>query len=298
MAYIITETDAYDQEAMRAASPVKVAGYRVKEVYYGDRVDIEIYPYWGKHPGRSCRRVGTSRKGQKNQNAKDSRKMFVRLLMHNFGRGDLHVACTYSGEPPDEKEALKDAQCFIRRWQAARKRAGLKDGKYMRVIEGAHEGSKRTHVHFVLEDGVDRDTVERLWDKGYCNADRIRAIDGSIKGLAEYLAKDPKGRKRWGASRGLKRPEVKIYDRKLTRKRVRQMAECEADFADTLKKLYPGYRAAEINPPKYSEYVTGVYLSADMRRAEYSNPQTFAYLGAQKAPPFQALSTFKRQKFA
>ena len=98
------------------------------------------------------------------------------------------------------------------------------------------------------------------------NADRIRAIDGSIKGLATYLAKDPKGKKRWGASRGLKKPEVKIYDHKITRKKAREMAADAESFAAALAKLYPNYRATEINPPKYSDYVAGVYLCAEMRR--------------------------------
>ena len=98
------------------------------------------------------------------------------------------------------------------------------------------------------------------------NADRIRAIDGSIKGLATYLAKDPKGKKRWGASRGLKKPEVKIYDHKITRKKAREMAADAESFAEALAKLYPNYRATEIKPPKYSDYVAGVYLCAEMRR--------------------------------
>ena len=133
------------------------------------------------------------------------------------------------------------------------------------MIKGAAQG-KPVHLHLVLQSGIGRDEVEALWQKGYCNADRIRAIDGSIKGLATYLAKDPKGKKRWGASRGLKKPEVKIYDHKITRKKAREMAADAESFAAALAKLYPNYRATEINPPKYSDYVAGVYLCAEMRR--------------------------------
>lgn len=259
--YVITETDCYDQPEARHEK--RVAGYRVKEVYYGDRVDIEIYPYWQRKPRCKAKKLKESRRASKNQNAKDSRKMFVRLVENNFGAGDLHVTLTYEGKNPEETAARRDTQNMIRRWQAARRRKGMRNGKYMYVIEA---GEKRTHIHIILESGLSRDEVESMWKNGYCNADRVRAIDGSIRSLAEYLAKDPKGKKRWGASRGLKKPQVKIYDRKVTRKRAREMAADEEGFADALKKLYPEYRAITINPPKYSEYVAGVYLCAEMRR--------------------------------
>ncbi len=262
--YIITESDRYDQLQGSTLRDKRLSGYRVKEVYYGDRMEIEIYPYWARKPRCKCQKLKESRKAAKNQNAKDSRNMFSRLVMNNFGTGDLHVVCTYQ-EMPDEAQALRDAQNMIRRYQAARRRKGLGKGKYMYVIEGAAEG-KRVHLHLVLQSGISRDEVEALWQKGYCNADRIRAIDGSIKGLATYLAKDPKGKKRWGASRGLKKPEVKIYDHKITRKKAREMATDAESFAAALVKLYPNYRATEINPPKYSEFVAGVYLCAEMRR--------------------------------
>lgn len=167
----------------------------------------------------------------------------------------------------DERDEFKRAKRSLQAMMRHAEKAfnAVVEDVDMYVIEGAAEG-KRVHLHLVLQSGIGRDEVEALWQKGYCNADRIRAIDGSIKGLATYLAKDPKGKKRWGASRGLKKPEVKIYDHKITRKKAREMATDAESFAAALVKLYPNYRATEINPPKYSEFVAGVYLCAEMRR--------------------------------
>lgn len=267
MGYIVVETSEYAVEG-RGGSPARgVAGYRTKEVRYGDCLDVEIYPYWKKRPeGTRSKKLKESRAAQKNQNAKDAKKLFVRTLMHNFAEGDIHASCTFAGEKPDEQKALKEAQIFIRKWQAERKKAGLEKGKWMRVIEGAAEGSKRVHLHFVLERGLPRDVTEKLWQNGYCNADRIRAIDGSIRAIAEYLAKDPKGKKRWGASRGLKKPEITIHDRKVTARKAREMEVSYESCLEQIRRLYPDHEPVRIEDPKYSDYVAGAYFYIELKR--------------------------------
>lgn len=267
MGYIVVETSEYATKG-RGGSPARgVAGYRTKEVRYGDNLDVEIYPYWRRRPdGIRSRKLKESRAAQKNQNAKDAKKLFVRTLMHNFAEGDLHVSCTFAGEKPDEQKALKEAQIFIRKWQAERKKAGLEKGKWMRVIEGAAEGSKRVHLHFVLEKGLSRDVIEGLWKNGYCNADRIRVIDGSIRAIAEYLAKDPKGKKRWGASRGLKKPEITIHDRKVTARKAREMEVSYDSCLEQIRRLYPDHGPVRVEEPRYSDYVTGAYFYIELKR--------------------------------
>ena len=62
MSYIVVETSEYATEG-RGGSPARgVAGYRTKEVRYGDCLDVEIYPYWRRRPdGIRSRKLKESR---------------------------------------------------------------------------------------------------------------------------------------------------------------------------------------------------------------------------------------------
>ena len=106
--------------------------------------------------------------------------------------------------------------------------------KYIFLTEQGVQ-SKRIHHHVIINGGLTRDEVEMLWARpkrkgeekgrtlGDCNADRLRTDERGLERLASYLAKDPKGRRRWTPSQNLKKPEVSVSDTKTSRRKFIQL---------------------------------------------------------------------------
>ena len=119
-------------------------------------------------------------------------------------------------------------------------------------------------IFFVVED---RDEIEKLWKHG--SRTQTRRLDPDpdthIAGLVHYLAKDPKGKKRWSASRGLKKPEVSRSYSKFGKKTAERMARDHEFLKQQLLKKYPGYKFIDAEV-----YVNGVnggyYIYARMVR--------------------------------
>ena len=242
----------------------RATGQRIKVIRSGDMMEIEIYPYWDKRPkGIRAQKLNTTTTKAAKQNEKNARKNFFRLMHCNFGSRDFYLTVTYE-QAPTEAEARKDIRNLLRRIQTARCRAGLCPAKWMYVIEFSEDKQKRIHCHLIVEGGLDRDQLERLWTKGRANCRRLQPDEFGLTGLATYLMKDPKGRKRWGASKGLKRPKVTY--RKLTHRQAEKIVLNENIARDLFEKTFAGYRYLDMTPPKWSEYVTGVYAYARMRR--------------------------------
>lgn len=260
--WIITDKEFYNS---LSASKGHTAGYRVKEIKSGKRLELEIYPYWDTRPqsGVKAHKLKESRTAQKNQNEKDSKKRFIRLLNTNFDKNDLHITLTFEKMPPIE-EAVKHTKNYLAKINRRRKKAGLTPARYMYVTESACEKNVRTHVHLVIEGGLPRDEMESLWPHGYANADRLQLNDFGLEGLGRYLMKDPKGRRRWCSSKNLKQPEIKIYDHKIKRRTVQTIENNRDAAREVVKKLYPGYtlhdpeREVQV---RTNNFVTGAYVT-------------------------------------
>lgn len=65
---------------------------------------------------------------------------------------------------------------------------------------------------------MDRDKAEELWGKGTANANRMQANELGFEELANYLSKDPRGKKRWSQSKNIVIPLPKINDYKYSNK--------------------------------------------------------------------------------
>ena len=270
MLYTTEDATLFNMDSESDQPPVK--GYRQKLTRYGDMMDIEIGPVWDTRPaGVRSKRVASTRPAQRNQNCKNARKKFVYLLNGNFGKNDYHTTYTYE-KAPNEQTANRDVKNVIRRWQSARKRTGLKPGKYMFVIEFSEEENKRIHMHLILEGGLGRDEIESLWKKGRSNCRRLQPDEFGLTGLATYLSKDPRGKKRWGASRGLKRP--KITYKAIRKRRAEKIAADEYIAPTLLEKEYRDYKFLDMLPARWSEFVSGFYLYARMRKREERKHRT------------------------
>lgn len=268
--------DTREEQIDAALRNEKVSHYRVKTIISGPMVESEIYPVYrrrGDTPKRPKKKKSDA--AQKNLNAKNAKKKFCRLVNTNFTKGDILVTVTYDNEhrPADEDAAHKSLTKYIRRLQSYAKRRGWPQLKYLYVTEynesDSPKGRIRVHHHIICN-FPDRDVAENLWKEGgRTNTKRLQPdSDFNLQGLAMYLVKDPKGKKRWGGSLNLKKPKVYIADRKFRSvKQVEQMLNFEGAVY-RLGKLYPSFKLVEEPQVYVNDTYGGYYIYTRLRKKE------------------------------
>lgn len=216
--------------------------YKEKRIYSGKILEVEVYPITLQEKKKKRRdKEKESLPKQRNLNDKNARKHLIRLINTNFTDRDLAIHLTYSDEnlPESPDKAKKDVENYLRRIKHYRKKQGLEPLKYISVVEHKGKGEGRLHHHLIINE-MDRDIAEQLWKKGRANADRLKSDENGYEALGRYIAKDPKGKKRWNGSKNLKKPTVKVNHTKYKRKKVHDIAKSPED-RDVFEKLYPGY---------------------------------------------------------
>ena len=260
-----------EAEAERIAKKGKGAGYRTTTTEAGKMIEVDIYPTFNvRHDMPRTKRGRESRPAQKNLNDKRARRYLNQLASANFGKGDLWGTFTYrAGEEPESiDDAEKKFGNFIRRINRRRKRAGKENIKYIYVTEW-EDGEKgvRCHHHAILSGDVDRDEIEQLWYHGDRTETKRLAPDPDthIAGLVHYITKDPKGKKRWKTSKGLKKPTITRSYSKFGKTKVRKMA-CDYTLLESeLKKKYKNARFVDAKVYQ-NEVNGGFYIYARMVR--------------------------------
>lgn len=277
-----------------------VGGIRTRTFRAGDSLEIESFPLIRVDPVvREERRRRESSPAQKKLNLSNARKRMRRLAEANFTAGDivLHPTFNYgfidrafsnpadelkaweeSGFPMDEDDARRIIKNYIARIRRLIKRRGGNPGdfKYIYVIESTKEPRDedinalpaRYHYHMIISSlGIlTIDDLIALWEHGYTKAEPLDFRFNGIEGLCAYITKQRKFSRRWAHSKNLKEPDVKVSDRKISRRRAALMAaDVQANAREILEAIYPGYRLenAEV---KYSDFVAGAYIYARLRR--------------------------------
>lgn len=87
---------------------------------------------------------------------------------------------------------------------------------------------------------MDRDKAEELWGKGTANANRMQANELGFEELANYLSKDPRGKKRWSQSKNIVIPVPDINDYKYSNKKLYELSQNQGE-REVFEKLYPGF---------------------------------------------------------
>lgn len=237
--------------------------YREKKYACGEYLDVFIYPVFqsGKHSGGKRTKRKPSTDAQKKLNQRHREEKLVRLLHANFTPDDLEIHLTYrDGEQPvDDENAARMQRNFIRRVQRLRKKMGLPPMKYIAVTERGKKGG-RYHHHITVNGGIDRDTLEKLWEHGYANSKRLQFTETGLAGLGHYIVKSPVGKKAWTASKNLTDPVPRTRDGRISGRKARELAGKIQD--NTLfEMLYPGFllSAAEVF---HNDVNGGCYLVA------------------------------------
>jgi len=216
--------------------------YREKKYTCGEYMDVNIYPVFetGKLGGGKRAKKKPSTEAQKKLNQRHREEKLVRLLHANFTPEDLEIHLTYKGEQPgSDEEAARNLRNYIRRIQRLRKKMGLPPLKYIAVTERGKRGG-RYHHHITVNGGIDRDTLESMWEYGYANSRRLQFTEDGLAGLGHYIVKSPVGKKAWTASKNLVDPEPKTRDGRISGRKARELAENIQDNTQ-FEKLYPGY---------------------------------------------------------
>lgn len=257
--------------------------YRVKTIRSGELVEVEIYPVYTGGKRLPSEKKGETSDSMKKVNQKNAEKKFIRLVNANFGKDDLHITLTHEGELPTKERAEKDVKNFIARIRYRWKKMGLdpKDMKYIYVMEYRTEEEARKagrpkirlHHHLLLSKGLNREMIEDLWQLGGCNTTKLKpnVYGPGLLNIASYLAKDPRGGRRWGASLNLKKPKVTISDTKITRHRAGRMGRDDYERDRVIQKLYPDCHLLTAYTT-YNEINGGTYIYAELRRRDgYEN---------------------------
>lgn len=269
--------DGLKESAFEALRHKDVFRYRAKTIKSGHVLECEIYPLWNCRSEAQKARAATTREAQKNLNAKNARKNLTRKVNANFTEDDLCITLTYKGTVPDEEQARRDIRNYLRRVRDFRKKNGLSELKYIYVIEfeDGEGGRKKKRVHHhVIMSGMDRDTAEKIWGKGWANTRRLQPDEYGLEAIARYIVKEPAGSKRWCASRNLVDPQITKADTKLSKRQAEKLA---TDFDDAAPqifgKLFPDYDFNDCEIHR-SNYVAGAYIYARMHRRKSTPPKS------------------------
>jgi len=244
---------------------------RQKNIKSGRLLEVEFYPVYGdgrRMPERAAKTKRSS-KEQELYNQKQAQKKLTRLINANFTDEDIFEHITYGPRfaPKTMEDARRDMVNYLRRIKTYRRNHGLPELRYIYVIEeqvyqtGPRKGEKNFHFHLFMS-GMDRDVAEKMWKKGMrVNADRFRPDRFGPEAAAKYIAKDPKGRKRFSGSKNLKKPIVsEPIDGRITKKGVEKLAKERVDDKDYWERRYKSYEFIDCRA-KYNEYNGHWYVS-------------------------------------
>lgn len=149
-------------------------------------------------------------------NERNAETKLRRILNTNYGPGDLHIVLTYAKEKRlISEEAKIELEKFIRKIRVEYR----KNEEELRYIIVTEYKNKSIH-HHLIANTIDPVTVKdfaRLWQKGRV---KFTYLDdtGQYSELAHYLIKETRktfretgspSKKRWNASKNLKKPEIK-----------------------------------------------------------------------------------------
>lgn len=253
--------------------------YRVKKIISGDYAELEIYPVYGNGRTMPKRERGNqTADAQKKINDRNRVKNFYRKLNANFGKHDLVLHVTYSGDAPDEQRVKRDVTNYIRRIKRYRKKIGLPEMKYAYVTESA-DGDKnptRIHAHIVMTGGGDgwqaaaqyRAKMEMMWTCGdYANADFLQPKPDSngLEPLARYMLKNRGTIKRIACSKNMKQPKIRTSDTVVTKRRAERAATDHAKTVELCEKICAGYECQDTEI-RENEFVRGVSISAKLAK--------------------------------
>lgn len=166
-----------------------------------------------------------------------------------------------------ERRGARCASCrtILRTLKRRYRKIGV-EFKYILSTEKGGRGG-RIHHHLIISGGLDRDTLESLWGRGYANSKRLQFGDEGVSGLTHYITKDDASYKRWSGSRNLDRLEAATSDGKTPMDETEELAEAVEDGLayDWFEERYPEFELVSCECIRNSMN-RGAYIHFEMRR--------------------------------
>lgn len=250
-------------------------GYKRRTTKAGPRLEAEIYPVFGREDRGKLRaaKQNTTPDKQRRLNEQRAKRNLMLLADANFGVNDYHLTLTYAGDEPSLGRCRKDVKNFLARVKRQREKRGLSELKYIYAI--GDDSKARIHVHMLINGGITRDELERIWGHGRTNAYKLQPDEHGLQGISNYLFKQNAGKKKsgyipskktWVPSKNLERPKTRKRDCKCSNARVKRIAgDIQSEAKEAMEKLYPGYKFVECKVT-HSDIVDGVYIRCVMRK--------------------------------
>jgi hypothetical protein len=249
--------------------------YETKTITSGPIREVEVCPLFLKKDIPDEYRLKRTKQAQKNLNNKNAQKYFIRKVNANFGEKDYYITLGYMNKnlPKDIEEAKKNINKYIKKLNYIYKKNQIKNGvaknkcetlKYIHVVEFSESG--RVHHHMIMNKVLPMETIEETWVHGRRNNIRFLSPDEAhLTGVAKYLSKDPKGKKRWGCSKNLKEPQTTRSISKFSKKKIKNMYDNRNLIELEMERVNPGYKFldAEIH---LNDFNGKIYIYARMRK--------------------------------
>ena len=248
--------------------------YREKLVYAGDMIFGTVYATYRKSGSRRGRFKETSEVQAKN-NEKRSLEYLAWLLHTNFDKSGFAVHPTYENDvyPENEARFKKDMRNYLSRLKRIYDKAG-RELKYIVIYAFSETG--RLHFHLIVSGGVDRSAIEDCWGLGRINADRLQFNECGVVDLSRYVfSQRHAGKRRWTASRNLKKPVERVNDYNYAArdlKEVKNSPQPHKFFADK----YPGYWLSEFPRVEKNGVNGSYYMTFVMYKPNSQNLERYA----------------------
>lgn len=229
-----------------------------------------------------------------NCNERNSRRKLQWMAAENFTERKnqtwlLHL--TYRDEwlPYYDEDAENNVTNLLKklnRKQAKKYKAAIKENpanpggvlqkvKYIVVTEFQHEDKEkglkevRYHNHMILECDLSIDEIKSFWGVGrgknweplgLVKCDRAEFDKGSLEAYCEYITKNPKRKRRWRQSQGLRKPtQPKPNDTRYTQ---RKLAEAATMYIDDRKFWEERYGVLKLGDGSARQYA---FVGAEAR---------------------------------
>lgn len=236
---------------------------------------------------RRVRKKQIARPAQVTWNNKKSRKYAGWLIYENFGKGDYYLTFTYSNEylPATPADAMKHQRNTLDKLNRLYKKNGY-EFRYIWFTSYQFNDEtgyiKRIHHHAIINSGPDRDAVESCWSVGRkripLGRTQARLVQPNANGLQEltnYLTNQEqwenrqwkKSKKRWSASRNLKKPTQSINDHKWSVRKLERVALSNDDGEEELLAKFPQHRL--LSQPRIKHIKeSGWYIEFELMKYE------------------------------
>ena len=248
--------------------------YMTKTIRSGEQFEVEIYPRFSKRDFEKYKPYRKpTRLKQKSLNDRNARKYFIRLINANFTDDDYVVHLTYCDDklPKNIDDAEKEVTKYIKRINYHRKKSGIGNCRYIYVTEFDQEKKIRCHHHMIIDGEVDRLLLKKLWKNGKrTKVEELEPDEFGLTGLAMYLSKDPKGKKRWKSSKGLKKPVERKSYTSFSNRKIRNMVDDQTKVSAYMNRKYTS-RQYLSHDVRYNSINKMFYIYVRMRVKERMN---------------------------